>query len=293
MILSMSYQQAQQPHTHMSEVSETDLKLFLNLANNEKVTEERNDDIDEDDGEEDEDDDDEENEGEEDEDEGEEDEDEPPPARAPSRVSSRPPVAWKNDINDDDDVADTPEETLTPEEIAFEKSSTLMELQRLKNMGIQLTREFTMNDSLADMSFELRKQLLLIEESNMVSTLKDGLKIFVSSVEMANEKFGPFLHLSGFSQTVSQDINNRKFDQPLQRIHRKYFRSTGAQMAPELEIALGLASSMAMHHFRRGYLDKILPSTGGGAKRSMPNSMRDIPPAADDSDDEELPPAFQ
>ena len=260
-----------------STVSDTDLKLFLNLSNPETTNKDEprpeDDDDDDVDGAEDEDDEgDEEGEGEEDDEEGDEEDDE------------------EDEGGDEEDGAGGRAPAMSREEMDYAKTAVLLELERLRGLGCRLTREYTMeNATLEEMEYEARKHVLFLEEKNMVATMKDGLRLFVSGAELANRKFGPFLNLDGFSQSVGNDLTAGKYNLTLSKLHRKYFKTPGTS-SPEMDLAFGILSSMAMFHFQRTYVNKLMPGGGGGA-----GGMSEFPPLADDDSDddgEDLPPAF-
>ena len=176
---------------------------------------------------------------------------------------------------------------MSREEIDYAKTSVMLELERLRGLGCKLTREYTMHDPLEEMEYEARRHVLMLEEQNSVNTMKDGLRLFVSGMEFANTRFGPFLSLDGFSQSVSGELVAGKYNMTLSKLHRKYFK-TPTQSSPEMELAMGLLGAAALHHFQRSHLHKMMPP----ARASAPSFMPDLPPAADDDSDEDLPPSF-
>lgn len=268
-------------------MSDTDLKLFVGLSNPEKTNRDPDEDHEDDD-----DDNDDEGGGEEQEDEAdgyedEEDEGEdelddavPDLSRLPgsnaSAMSSATSAASRDMM---------PPPAMSKEEIDYAKTSVLLELERLRGMGCNLTREYSMDDPLEEMEYEARRHVLMLEETNSVNMMKDGLRLFVSGCEFANGKFGPFLNLDGFSQAVSSELTAGKYNMTLTKLHRKYFK-TPVQNSPEVELAMGLMGAAAMHHFQRSYMHKIMPT------RMPPTNIPNVPPAADDDSDEDLPPNF-
>ena len=265
-----------------STVSDTDLKLFLNLSNPEatKGADEEDDDDEsteaeeEEEGEED---------GEDEEEDGEEGEDlEEEEDDAPRRsTASRGPCRTR----DDDDGFGAPASPMSQEDIDYQKTAVLLELDRLRGLGCKLTREYTMADSLEEMEYESRRHVLMLEEQSNVSVLKDGLRLFVSGTEFANRKFGPFLNLDGFGVSVSNDINAGKYNLTLSKLHRKYFKTPG-QSSPEIELAFSLMGAAAFHHFQKSYFQ----SAGFAVPKPK---MPAFPAAADDDDsDDELPPSM-
>ena len=280
-----------------STVSDTDLKLFIGLANPEKTNADVGDDDDtegedgEDEYDEDELDEVEEERGsdgvpeEEDEEDDEVEEDE-----LPDLSGGRPAPSVANSTGRFSAAADSPPPVeMSKEELDYAKTSVLLELERLRGMGCKLTRDYGMHDSLEEMEYEARRHVLLMEEQNNVNMMKDGLRLFVSGAEFANGKFGPFLNLDGFSQSFSSELTTGKYNMTLTKLHRKYFK-TPVQSSPEMELAMGLLGAAAMHHFQRSYMHKIVPQQRSSA--SGASFMPNVPPAADDDSDEDLPPNF-
>ena len=192
---------------------------------------------------------------------------------------------------------------MSARDIEYEKTTVLLELDRLEGLGCRLTRRHDMSSSLEEMQYEARRHVLQLEEQSSVNTLKDGLRIFVSGVEFANGKFGPFLNLDNFSQTVNHDITAGKFNLTLAKLHRKYFRTPG-DSSPEIELAFSLIGAAAFHHFQRSYVGGAMGGGGGGGGSSRSHAFAaggraprrggratGFPPAASDDDsDEDVPP---
>lgn len=183
------------------------------------------------------------------------------------------------------------ETVLSSEELLLEKQSVLLELERLKTAhGITLTRNYTLNDRLDDMQFEVRRHLLNIEEANMLNFMRDGMKLAFTGIELANSKLGPFLELDGWAGEMCQDIH--KYDNALGRLYKKYWRKSS--MSPEMELACGILGSLGMHHFKK----KVMPSVldPGFASQFMPkmgeSSRSQAHASRFEEDDEQLPAAF-
>jgi hypothetical protein len=152
----------------------------------------------------------------------------PPPAPAPApapRPSVMPEVV--EDVDDE-----------------LEKQACLLELQRLQTQGVALSKSFSMQDSLPSMQFELRRKLMEIQETRTVGMLRDGMTLMFSGIEVANSKWGPILDLQGWSAEISKDT--ARFEQPLTRMYRKYYRRS--QMSAEAELLFAVVASAVMFH---------------------------------------------
>ena len=200
--------------------------------------------------------------------------DPPPPAAAP--IAEAPPPA-------------PPEPPrMDPEEEELEKRSVLLDLQRFEQQGVRLTRAWTTADRLEDMTLELRRIVLAMDERSNVNMMRDGLRMLVTGIEMVSNRFH-ILDLEGWSSDVCQDLN--RFDTSLGRIYRKYWRRSTSN-SPEGEIAFALLGSLGMHHMKRTMTKQML-SGGAGRRGAGPAGgafPRRRPASPDTSDDEQPPP---
>jgi hypothetical protein len=181
------------------------------------------------------------------------------------------------------------------------KRTILLDLQQLRlNTNIKLTKEWSMDDKLDDMLFELRRHTLALDEQSNVHMMHDYLRLAVLGIERLNCKFG-LLDLEGWGDEVLDDLHSH--DANLARIYRKYWRR-GASTTPELDIALALVGSMGKYHFKRSLAKQMLKNTrthqsfrqqqpqdrgGGGGGGGRAASGR----AADSSSEDEAPPNVQ
>ena len=140
---------------------------------------------------------------------------EPPTADA-QRPSSLPvtvpPVRAAVQKHDDDKDSSSDEEAstvnvkLAPEAERLEKQGYLIELQALQAKGVKLSRDFSMKDSLTELEFEVQKQNSVLNATAAVSNMKDMMRIAFNGVEMANARFGPFLCIEGWAESLTTDM---------------------------------------------------------------------------------------
>lgn len=190
---------------------------------------------------------------------------------------------------------------------SIEKSTMLADLERLKAQGAHLSRNWTMQDDVDDMSFELKRLTLQMDEANNVSMMQNGLQLACTGIEMLSKRF-KILELDGWSQEVCRDMD--KYQSGLGRIYRKYWRKSHSS-SPEADILMSLVGSMGMYHMRRTVTRRVFSGGGGGGRRGVgggggldAGGMRDAfaatasrarPAVVDadyeyDDDDEGLPP---
>lgn len=179
--------------------------------------------------------------------------------------------------------AETPRELDRAREQMLEKQSTLYDLNQLESRGVRLSRKWTMDDTLEDMTHELRHHLLVLDERENVGMMKNGLKMALTGIEIVNTRFN-LLDLEGWSTQASSELDRQ--DGNLSRIYRKYWRRSTSNN-PESEIMFALFSSMGMYHMKRSMARQMMNRNvrgGGGAART-----RRPAPVSDDSSDEEPP----
>lgn len=165
-----------------------------------------------------------------------------------------------------------------------EKRTVLLDLQRLEShSGIRLTKQWDMNDSLEDMTLELRRHVLTMDEKSNVSMMRDGLRMLVTGMEMVSNRWG-VLDLEGWSSDVCRDLS--RHDTNLARCYRKYWRRSTSN-SPETDILFGILGSAGLHHMKRTMSKQMLRRNTRGASSSY--SSRRQPINADSSDEEEAP----
>mgnify|MGYP006136471657 CR=1 FL=1 len=171
------------------------------------------------------------------------------------------------------------------------KQQALLEIERLKTQGVTVTRNYTIHDRLEDIEFEVRRHQLHMEEQVTLTMMKDMLKIAFGGIEMANNRLGPWLDLDGWSTSMTADL--AKYDSALSRIYRKHARKSS--MSAESELALGILSSIGVHHCRKKFSKNLASEMGFDSRRSMPKPTAPRPfgsnmSVQEEDDDEGLPP---
>ena len=120
-----------------------------------------------------------------------------------------------------------------------EKEGLLTELLSLAESGqCKLVRTLTMKDSLEEISFQYDRCQSEIEARRMVNLAKSSIDVGAGLIEMVAKNFG-FPLLDGYHKSLCSDMN--RFDRPLTKIYKKYWRR-GAQK-PEMELAMIIIGS--------------------------------------------------
>ena len=165
------------------------------------------------------------------------------PARINSPASVRAPIPESVGHSRAPSVASRRSEP-EPDD-TMEKQAALVELNQLKQGGVELSRQFTMEDNMSDMTFEINR----IRSNNMAAEAAGvataGLQMLMRATEAANSRWGPVMHLDGWSNTVSQ--NQAAYHSVFARLYRKHW-SKGGQIAPEVQLAFMLGGSAFLTH---------------------------------------------
>ncbi len=127
----------------------------------------------------------------------------------------------------------------------------LLEKFRLQH-GIRMTQEYTMDDPLEDIRFEAEQHQANLDTISTVTMMREGLKAGLMMIVMANNRFGPFLHLDGFSQNLN-DLS--KLDPALERLYYQFFRKT--ERSPLMEILMMVGGMVVMSHIQ-GLMEKFM-----------------------------------
>ena len=125
-----------------------------------------------------------------------------------------------------------------------EKTRYLLQLDKLRLKGARLTREYNINDSLAEIRFECDTHQSNRDVIEMVDMMKAGLKICFYGLEFVNFKIGPILKIQGWADHMSADIE--KFDRVLERIYHRYWRQGQASLSMEF-LTLIVGSLITFH----------------------------------------------
>ena len=164
----------------------------------------------------------------------------------------------------------------TYEEIQKEKAELLRLLERMRNRGEQLDKQYTMNSDFGEMKAEFDRIKRKREIDQSVKFQRKMLVAFVTAIEFLNGKFDPLdLKLDGWSESVHENVND--YDDIFEELHEKY-KGT-AQMAPELKLMLMLGGSGFMFHLTNTMFKTSLPGMGD-IMRQNPDLMRQFSQAA-------------
>ena len=150
-----------------------------------------------------------------------------------------------------------PSNYIPPEQEKKEKIEYLNKLQRLEQKGFQVSRRYTMDNSLDEMKQEYMR---LLDARNLEASLRfqrQAMIGVVTGIEWLNGRFDPFdLKLDGWSESVHENVED--FDEIFEELYDKY--KDRGKMPPELRLMTALAGSGFMCHVSNTFLKSRMPS---------------------------------
>jgi hypothetical protein len=128
----------------------------------------------------------------------------------------------------------------TKTEIDVEKEALLVEIYAMEKQGVKLVRQLSMADSLEEIQFQYDRMMSEQNAIQMVDIAKQGIKMGSGMLEMSMKKMGIQV-VDGYHKNLCADMG--KFNRPLGRLYKKYWRRGG--MSPEAELAMIVFGSLA------------------------------------------------
>ena len=207
--------------------------------------------------------------------------DEPIPVNPLKSATTNPKVETDDGFKTFNEIpvapsAPPPSPSLSPEETLREKLKILRKLEDLEKRGIQLTKKYSMDSSLAEMKGEYEMIKNEKEKKNSIKFQGKMLMAFVSGLEFLNGRFDPFdLKLDGWSEAVNENID--EYDEVFGELHEKY--GGKAKMAPEIKLLFMLGGSAAMLHMTNTMFKSSMPGMDD-IMRQNPELMQQFQTAA-------------
>ena len=175
-------------------------------------------------------------------------------------------------------LASAPTPRMDPETERKQKAEVLNKLQRLEGKGLQVSKRFTMDNTLEEMNQEY---LRLVDSRNLEASLRfqrQALMSVVTGLEWANGKFDPFdVKLDGWSEAVHENVED--FDEIFEELYDKY--KERGKMPPEARLCMALAGSGFMCHVSNTFLkSKMQNVSADDILRNNPDLARQFASAA-------------
>ena len=171
-----------------------------------------------------------------------------------------------------------PAPRLTAEEERAKKADFINKLTRLEAKGFQVSKRFTMDNSLEEIELEFNR---LMDARNLEGSIKFQRQMMmglVTGLELMNNKFNPFdWQLDGWSESVHENMDD--FDEVFEELYDKY-KGRGA-MPPEARLVFMLAGSGFMFHMSNNFFrSKMQNMDMGDILRNNPALAKQFATAA-------------
>jgi len=154
-------------------------------------------------------------------------------------------------------LASAPANRMDPAAERLEKTEILNKLQRLEGKGFQVSKRYTMDNTLDEMRQEYSR---LVDSRNLEASLRfqrQALMSVVTGLEWANGRFDPFdVKLDGWSEAVHENVED--FDEIFEELYDKY--KERGKMPAEARLVMALAGSGFMCHVSNTFLKSRLSS---------------------------------
>ena len=165
---------------------------------------------------------------------------------------------------------------LSKEELLREKFKYLRKLEGLEKKGVELSKKYNMESSLAEMMGEYETIMEEKSKQNSVKFQGNMLMAAINGIEFLNNRFDPFdIKLDGWSEQVNENIND--YDEIFAELYEKY--KSRASMAPELKLLFQLGGSAMMVHLTNTMFKSAMPGMDD-ILRQNPDLMRQFQNAA-------------
>ena len=164
-----------------------------------------------------------------------------------------------------------------------EKEELLFKFEKMRRLGVPLTKKFNFSSNLDEMRFEFNRIKSQRETEASIKFQKKMLMACVTGIEFLNGKFDPFdIKLDGWSESIHENVND--YNEVFEELHEKY--KDRAKMAPEMKLLFMIGGSGLMFHLTNTMFKSQLPGMGD-IMRQNPELMKQFTNAAMNSMPEE------
>ena len=151
--------------------------------------------------------------------------------------------------------------------IRREKQAYLIELDAMKLNGISLSREFTMDDMLDEITFEYVRHSRNEEAREAVATMKQYVLYFVAGVLVVNH-FAKIFDLTGWTEAVQSKLEDPATRPLLHRLYRKWFRRGPPN--EEMQLVFMIGGSLITTHLMNKGLNSLAGTDAAKAAPTTP-----------------------
>ena len=166
-----------------------------------------------------------------------------------------------------------PAKRLSAEEERKEKADMINKLNRLETKGFQISRRFTMDNTLEEIKTEYDRLMDARTLDGSIKFQRQMMMGVVTGLELMNNKFNPFdWQLDGWSESVHENVDD--YDEVFEELYDKY-KGKG-NMPPEARLLFMMVGSGFMFHMSNSFfrqkmgnmtMDDILKGNPGLAKQ--------------------------
>lgn len=165
---------------------------------------------------------------------------------------------------------------MSKEELLRKKFEMLKKLESLERKGVKLSKHYSMESSLDEMTGEYESLVSEREKSNSVNFQGKAMMACITGLEFLNNKFDPFdLKLDGWAESISENIDD--YNEIFEELHDKYKSKT--KIAPELKLLFQLTGGAIMLHMTNTMFKSSLPGMDD-IMRQNPELMQQFTQAA-------------
>jgi hypothetical protein len=169
-----------------------------------------------------------------------------------------------------------PEAKMSKEEIMMEKFRLLKKIETLEKKGVEFSKKYTMESSMAEMQGEYDS---IVEEKTKQTSIKFQANMMLSvvnGIEYLNGKFDPFdINLDGWSEQVNDNITD--YDEIFGELYDLYKDKT--HVSPWIRLLFQLGGSGLMVHMTNTMFKSAMPNMDD-VLRQNPDLMRQFQNAA-------------
>jgi len=195
-------------------------------------------------------------------------------ARETSNLDTTNSFKHMDDINVETEAPKI--DKMTKEELLREKFIYLRKLEGLQEKGVNLSKRYSMDNSLDEMKGEYEFIVGEKEKKNSVQFQAKVLTTLITGLEFLNNRFDPFdIKLDGWSEQIHENVED--YDEIFAELHEKY--KSKAKMAPEIKLLFQLAASGMMIHMTNTMFKSAIPGMDD-IMRQNPDLMNQFTKAA-------------
>ena len=150
---------------------------------------------------------------------------------------------------------DIPFEQLDKKTQKFKRMEKFAQLVNIKNSGINLTKDYTLDSNYDEMCFEVKFWTDIQTKNDAVNLGKNLMVNGITLMEFMNERYDPFgFKLKGWSDHIKVGIDG--YDEVVAELYEKY-KGSGRKMEPEIKLMIMLITSAGSFHASKVLTESI------------------------------------